>query len=232
MSEDKKISVLFIGKKNDPYCEQAKEFVKLNFTQADIVLGKREDSFPDDISWWKGDYIFSYLSPWIIPDYLLERASIAAINFHPGPPEYPGIGCTNFAIYNQESTFGITCHHMAAQVDTGEMIAVRRFPLFKTDSVYSLTQRCYSYILTLFYEIVSGILENKPLPLSEETWQRKPYKRKELNELCKITPDMLSEEIKKRIQSTSFPGMPGAYVEVGGYKFMLERENSCNPRQV
>jgi len=224
MSDGKNISVLFIGKKNDSYCEQAMKFVKSHFTEVDIELGKRGEAFPEETGWWKGDYIFSYLSPWIIPDYLLDRTSVAAINFHPGPPEYPGIGCTNFAIYNQSPVFGITCHHMAAKVDTGELIAVRRFPLFKTDSVYSLTQRCYSYILTLFYEIVSGILEGKTLPKSEETWQRKPYKRKELNELCKITPEMSSEEIKKRIQATSFPGMPGSYVEIGGYKFVLEWE--------
>ena len=163
---------------------------------------------------------------------MLERASVAAINFHPGPPEYPGIGCTNFAIYNQVSVFGITCHHMNAKVDTGDIIAVKRFPIFKTDSVYSLSQRCYSHILTLFYDIISGILEDKPLSKAEETWQRKPYKRKELNELCEIRPDMSAEEVKKRIQSTSFPGMPGAYVEIGGYKFMLEGENNSEPKQI
>lgn len=163
---------------------------------------------------------------------MLARAKVAAINFHPGPPEYPGIGCTNFAIYNQESTFGITCHYMAAKVDTGEIIVVRRFPLFKTDSVYSLTQRCYAYVLTLFYEIVSSILEGNPLPKSEETWQRKPYKRKELNELCQISPNMNSEEIKKRIHATSFPGMPGAYVEIEGYKFMWAEENNREARRI
>ena len=98
--------------------------------------------------------------------------------------------------------------------------------------MYSLSQRCYSHILTLFYDIISGILEDKPLSKAEETWQRKPYKRKELNELCEIRPDMSAEEVKKRIQSTSFPGMPGAYVEIGGYKFMLEGENNSEPKQI
>ena len=121
---------------------------------------------------------------------------------------------------------------MNAKVDTGDIIAVKRFPIFETDSVYSLSQRCYSHILTLFYEIVSGILEGKPLPKAEETWQRKPYKRKELNELCEIRPEMLTEEIKKRIQATSFPRMPGAYVKIGGYNFILEGENNSESRQI
>jgi len=221
MSEGKNISVLFIGKKNDFYCEQAMNFVKSHFGEVTVELGKRGESFPEETGWWKGDYIFSYLSPWIIPDSLLARAKVAAINFHPGPPEYPGIGCTNFAIYQQEKQFGVTCHHMAAKVDTGEMIAVSRFPLFPSDSVSSLTQRCYAHILTLFYEIVSGILEGKSLPQSPETWKRKPYKRVELNELCRITPNMTEEEIKKRVRATTFPGMPGAYVELSGFQFVL-----------
>ena len=111
---------------------------------------------------------------------------------------------------------------MTSKVDTGEIIAVKRFPLFHTDDVYSLTQRCYSYILTLFYEIISDILEGKLLPKSEETWQRKPYRRKELDKLCKILPNMTFEEVKKRVHSTTFPGMPGAFVEMEGYKFVLE----------
>lgn len=84
--------------------------------------------------------MISYLCPWILPEHLLERAKVASVNFHPGPPEYPGIGCTNFAIYNQEVIFGMTCHHMATRVDTGKIVAVRRFPLFPTDTVLSLTE--------------------------------------------------------------------------------------------
>jgi methionyl-tRNA formyltransferase len=215
------MSVLFIGKRDDFYCEKAKEFITLNFPDAMIVLGKRAEPFPEEYGWWDGNYLISYLSPWIVPEYLLRRAKIASINFHPGPPEYPGIGCTNFAIYNQEPVFGITCHHMVAKVDTGKIIAVRRFPVFATDTVYSLTQRCYSHILTLFYEIVSEIIQGKPLPESDETWKRQPYKRSELNALCRISPDMSHEEIERRIRAVTFPNAPGAYVEIDGLRFEL-----------
>ena len=47
--------------------------------------------------------------------------------------------------------------------------------------------------------------------------------RRELEELCKVTIDMEEEEIKRRIRATTYPGMPGAYIEVSGYKF------SCSP---
>lgn len=212
-------SILFIGKSKDFYGEQAMAFIKLHFPTHRIILGNRDKRFPEDTGWWEGDYIISYLSPWIIPESLLNRANKASINFHPGPPEYPGIGCTNFAIYNQADTFGITCHHMNPKVDVGQIIAVKRFPLYENDTVFSLTQRCYSYILTLYYEIMSLIIEGKDLPVSDEKWKRQPYKRKELNELCRISPDMPQEEIRRRVKAVTFPNAPGAYIETAGMKF-------------
>lgn len=217
-----KPSILFIGKQGDFYCERAVEFIKANFPAHAIFLGNRGEGFPEEIGWWKGDYIISYLSPWIIPNYLLDRAEKASINFHPGPPEYPGIGCTNFAIYEKVDTFGVSCHHMNPKVDTGDMISVKRFCIYESDTVYTLTQRCYVYILQLFYETMSFILSGDDLPKSNERWKRKPYKRKELNELCKITFDMSVEEIRRRVKAVTFPDAPGAYIEIDGMKFKYE----------
>lgn len=213
------MSILFICKEDDYYVEKAKEFIKINFENVTIIEGQRGQLLPSEAKSWTGEYIISYLAPWVIPKEILQKAKKAAINFHPGPPEYPGIGCTNFAIYNEEKIFGVTCHHMNPKVDSGDIIAVRRFPLLETDTVYSLTQRCYSYILTLFYEIVNDIIQGDKLPKSQEKWTREPYKRYELNALCKITQDMTDDEIKRRIRAVKFPGAPGAYIEINGMKF-------------
>ena len=213
-----KPSVLLLGKANDFYCDAAVEFVKLHFPNHTICLGARGDQFPDAGNNWKGDYIISYLSPWIVPAAVLNCANTASLNFHPGPPEYPGIGCTNFAIYDGVDTIGVTCHHMDPTVDTGKLVAVRRFPLYESDTVYSLTKRCYGYILQLFYEIASVILGDGELPSLDENWTRKPYKRSELNDLCRITPEMSEEEIKRRVRAVTFPNAPGAFMEVDGVK--------------
>lgn len=198
------MKVLFIGKEGDGYSKAAADFVQLHFKNAVVVFSKRTDPFPVYLHEWEGDIIISYLAQWIMPDSLLQKAKKAAINFHPGPPDYPGIGCTNFAVYNKEKEFGITCHHMLAKVDSGSIIAVRRFQLFENDTVYSITQRCYVEILHLFYQLISDLLMNQPLPGSDENWTRKPYTRKQLNELCELTPDMTSEEVDLRIKATTY----------------------------
>lgn len=201
-SKDRKI--LFIGKADDFYSKIAAGHLQLHFPKSEIVFSKRTEPFPQSLYEWEGDIIVSYLSQWIIPAQILEKAGIAAINLHPGPPEYPGIGCTNFAIYNNERKFGITCHHMLAKVDSGSIIAVRRFPVWETDTVYSITQRCYTEILYLFFELVDLFIDGKELPASREIWTRKPYTRKQLNELCELTDDMSNEEKSRRIKATTY----------------------------
>ncbi len=208
----KEMSILFIGKKDDHNSTIAGQFIATHFPGARIIYSSRHIPFPEELCDWNGDLIISYLAQWIIPGDLLKKARVAAINFHPGPPAYPGIGCTNFAIYNREKEFGITCHHMQAKVDSGNIIAVRKFPVFPADTVYTLTQRCYAEIIQLFYFIIGEILQGHELPLSNESWLRKPFTRRQLNELCELTPDMDQAEIDLRLKATTYGERVWAYM--------------------
>lgn len=206
-------TVLFLGKAGDEWCARAAEYLTLHSVRTDVHVGKRGDPFPHIDPDATFDYLISYLSPWIVPPALLQRARCAAINFHPGPPEYPGIGCTNFAMYEGATTYGVTCHYMDPQVDTGLIIRVIRFPLHSTDTVLSLTYRCYAYLARLFYEIVDLLVAGQPFPKATEQWTRYPFQRAELNTLCRLTQEMSQEEIHRRIRATTFPGYPGASFE-------------------
>ena len=219
------MNILFLGKRDDFYCERAANYLKLHMPNTTIFLGKRPEELPNEIVTWNGDGIISYLSPWIVPKWLLHRATTLAINLHPGTPEYPGIGCTNFALYDEVSEFGITCHYMLPKVDTGTIITVKRFPVYPTDSVYSLTQRCHSAILDTFYWLVDHLIQHKPLPISHEQWYRKPYKKVEFDELCRLTPNMDEVEIRRRVRATTFPGYPVPYMDIHGLRFVFKEND-------
>jgi methionyl-tRNA formyltransferase len=215
--------ILFIGKdRKDIYFEQATAFMKQHFKNLDILLAAPGSKMPAEYADWKGDYLISYLCPWLIPEKLIKNLTKGAINFHPGPPQYPGSGCTNFAIYDGVREYGVTCHYMAPQVDSGKIIAVRRFPVIAEDSVWSVTQRCYAYMLTLFYEMMTLIKQDEPLPISDEKWSRTAYRMKDFNALKRITFDMDDAEIQRRIRATTYPGFEGAFIEIAGSKFIFK----------
>ena len=156
-----------------------------------------------------------------MPLTAIESAAKAAINFHPASPDYPGIGCNNYALYEDAAEYGATCHHMLSRVDTGKIIAVKRFPVFPTDDVDSLLTRTYEFQLTLFYEVVGTILNSQPLPESTEIWTRPPRSRKEFNELGMITSDMSDDEVARRVRAVSY-GVFQPTVNIGGFSFALK----------
>ena len=136
-------SILFLGKADDPDCARALAFCQEHFTDVTHCLGVWGDPLPEAARDWEGDYVISYLSRWVVPEFLLERARKASFNFHPASPDYPGIGCNNFALYEDAKEYGVTCHHMASKVDTGAIIAVKRFPVYPEDGVAELLERTY-----------------------------------------------------------------------------------------
>jgi methionyl-tRNA formyltransferase len=193
------------------------------FAPVSSHLGTWGDPLPDSVKQWRGEYIVSYLSRWVVPDDVLRQARVAAINFHPAPPEYPGIGCTNFALYDGVEQYGVTCHHMARRVDTGDIIAVNRFPVFEGDDVASLLHRTYAYQLVLFYEIAAYMIPGSPLPRSAERWTRRPYTRKEFDELRRITPEMSHDEVRRRVRATTYgPWKP--FLDLHGVPFELKED--------
>ena len=210
-------SVLFLGKEKDGHVERAVEFCRLHFTSVGVYLGKWEDPFPADAASSKWDCVISYLSRWIVSDEFLKLARIA-INFHPGPPEYPGYGCNNFAIYEGAQEYGVTCHHMAPSVDTGAIIEVVRFPVLATDNAGTLLTRAYDFQLALFYKVVDRIIRGEDLPVSREAWTRKPFTRKQFRELGRMTPDMTEQEIARRKRSLDVSAL-----KISGWNDDLER---------
>jgi methionyl-tRNA formyltransferase len=186
------------------------------------------DPLPDIARNWQGDYIISYLSRWVVPTFLLERARLASFNFHPASPEYPGIGCNNFALYEDAKEYGVTCHHMAQKVDTGDIIAVRRFPVYPQDGVAELLQRTYEHQIALFFEILGMLAEGKELPISDEKWTRPPFTRVQFNELFVVTPEMDEAEITRRIRAISYKHWQ-PYVVLKGHKFFYSPGLNQNP---
>ena len=210
--------------KDSPYSDIAIDFIRRNFSDYEIVKGDLKDPANASIFGKKFDYIISFLYPNMIPEEILNNARLAAINFHPGPPEYPGTGCYNFALYNDDRTFGTTGHHMLKKADSGKIIQVKRFPMFSSDTVESLKERTMIYTVLNFFEVMYIIIGGKTLPVSKEVWKGEPRTRKELDQLLNITLDMPTDEIDKRIRATAYSSYPGPFIEIHGKKYSIRSD--------
>ena len=162
--------------------------------------------------------LISFLCPRIVPMGVLNLARLA-LNFHPGPSNYPGIGCYNFAIYENATTYGAICHHMHTKVDSGPIVTERLFPISADISVEKLKLKTMEKLLEIFIETLCILRDGQLLPRSNIEWTRRPFTRKQLNMLTRITPSMSPDEITQRIKATVYPGQPGPVINIGGHDF-------------
>ena len=213
------MKICILAKKEKPGVEEAISFSEGLIDDCDVFFGKINDPLPRDLTKNNYDILISYISPWIVPGEILKKTKKWNINFHPGPPEYPGIGCFNFAIFDKAKQFGSTAHIMIPKVDAGEIIGVKRFLINNDETVNSLSDKTYSSQLILYKEILEYIVLHNRLPLCKENWKRKPFKRKELEQLAKIDPSMGENEINEIIRATYYPGKPAPFVEIYGHRF-------------
>jgi methionyl-tRNA formyltransferase len=213
--------VLFLGKVDDPVTAEAAAQCLALFPKTDQFLGRWGEPLPNEVRDWQGDIVLSFLSRWIVPSAVLKRAKDVAINFHPGPPEYPGIGCNNFAIYDEVTTYGATCHHMSPEVDSGAIIEVRRVSVSREETVESLLVKTYKAQLELFSSVLNSLHNGRLLPVSTERWSSARRTRADLDELARISPEMSETEVRRRIRATSFgPWQPT--LELHGFRFRYE----------
>lgn len=203
--------ILFLGKKNDSLTDISSKICREKFYNTKIHLSLPNQKIPKSILDWDGDIIISYLFPKMIPNELLNRAKIISVNFHPGPPERRGIGCTNYAIYEKSNDYGVTFHMMDKNIDTGKILKVKRFKINKNETVYSLTQRSYIYILELFIIFINDLInKNNIIQSNNEKWSGPIKTRSDFKKFLKLSKSMGKEEINNRIYATTYPGRESA----------------------
>lgn len=223
---------LFFGRENcDASTKALNHLIRLGFKVTAVYSKGHGEIFPVDLLDWTGDYIFCFRSMYILPKKLIDKAIIAAINFHPGPPEYPGSGCINYALFENSNFYGVTSHLMTEKVDEGRIVECRRFPIHDADTVGSLLDRTHVKLLDLFYDLVSGVsrfgihyindLINKS---SGERWSGKKRKIKELDNLSLVSTDIKKNELDKLVRATYTEKYPPKII-LHGYEFVLVLDN-------
>jgi len=232
-SEDpKKSSVLFFGRNQCLFSQKAYEHLQhIGFDVTKILSNNRKERLLEDIDQWVGEYIICFRSHFILPIHLIDRASIAAINFHPAPAEYPGSGCLNWALYDNAKTYGATAHIMNEKVDNGTIIECRRFPVSPQDNVTTLLARTHLETFNLFADITTGLATdgknflNKKIDGSkDERWRGKARKISEIDQLQIVNSTFSKQELERVIRATHTPSFP-LKIHLHGYEFILKLES-------
>lgn len=124
----------------------------------DIVCFGWDENTDESVANCNSDYLFSLANLRILSAAFINAATTAAINFHDGPlPAYKGVNTPTWAILNGEQNHAITFHRMTSDVDSGECLLQKSFPI--TDQTTSLTANaaCFELALEGFKELIARI---------------------------------------------------------------------------
>ena len=200
-------------------------FLKTNNKNKNLILKKLKN-----FRKFNFDYLLSFRNLIVLKKTFLDKIKVASINFHPGPPEYRGIGCANFAIINQEKKYGCTTHLMDEKIDNGKILDVRYFNLKKNTNINILTKKTHILIFEMFLDFFEEVFKNR---LSIKTlvkrnknmkWSNKLYNRKQLNDLYKIDPKINKEKLNILLRASNYLSFK-PYLEKNGKKFFYIKKN-------
>lgn len=174
--------VLLIAEKSR-WSGLAAAFVRRLRPDARVLFWERGDPPPEELlASWKGGLLLSFKSDLVLPAEFLARAEVA-LNFHPAPPRYRGLGGYHLALTNGDATFGATCHHLAERIDFGPIVAVESFPIPPGCSLRRLKDRAAVSCLLLLRAMVRRLARGEPLPASTEVWGERLHTHRELEQL-------------------------------------------------
>lgn len=187
--------------------------------QYKIPLLAHQDDIPEC------DYIVSVQYHDILTATNIKKARLLAINLHLAPiPEYRGCNQFSFAIYNQETTFGVTLHEMTARIDHGNIIAEDRFDIAPDIWVEELWKDSNERGKRLFEKTLPLIFDNN---YSLQDWTKlgrteRLYYRKDIDLLKKINLETDTEDvIDRKLRACSMPGFPPPYTIINNKKINL-----------
>jgi methionyl-tRNA formyltransferase len=144
--------------------------------------------------------LVSFGSGVIVPPAILNVVG-SAYNFHPGPPNYRGLFPSVYALYDNASTFGVTCHAMSAEIDAGAIIAVNRFAITPEMDRGALDALTYQELLKLLAQLAPVFTGASPLPQSTEQWSGPLRRKADFDALCHLPAGSDETEIQRRYRA-------------------------------
>ena len=151
------------------------------------------------------DFLFSIVYLEKIPAKILQKVKTAAINYHDGPlPDISGLNTTSWSILKGREYHGISWHLMTDDIDAGDILSERRFPIDKKDSSLSLNIKCANEALESFDEVLAKLKTNT-IKGSAQTGQGIRIKRRDRpKNYGFVSRDMSFDEVDKLVRALDF----------------------------
>jgi methionyl-tRNA formyltransferase len=185
-------------------------------------------SFLDALGKFEPELLLVWSYSMLLPPELIGLAPLGAVNVHGGLlPEYRGGHVMNWAIANGERETGATLAYLDEGIDTGPVIAERRFPIEWRDDAASVREKLrgagQSLLETWWPRIEAGTAPRQPQDESRARYYRL---RSAADGLVDWSQPSLA--IHNLVRALVAP-WPGAFTSIDGTKLVLRHVEIVEP---
>ncbi|MGB0684352.1 MAG: formyltransferase family protein [Magnetovibrionaceae bacterium] len=138
----------------------------------------------------------------IVPKPVLDALQGPAYNFHPGPPDYPGLFPAVHALYAGAKSFGATAHEITETIDEGLIVGTRMADVPAGFARAELEAMSRKLVTDLFVNLSRALVLNPgPLPAVEASWGPQRFTRADFEALCELPWDIEEAEFQRRLRA-------------------------------
>lgn len=179
----------------------------------------RDDAVVEELRSLAPDVIAVVAYGKILPQRVLDIPKYGCINIHASIlPKLRGSGPVQWAILNGEKETGVTAMYMAAEMDAGDIIEIRKTPIEPYENAQSLLGRLAGIGAELLCDtlraVQAGTVTRTPQDASEATFAPMLTKA-----LCPIDWTMTMRRITDQVRGLD--PWPVATAELGGTRFKI-----------
>ena len=214
--------LLLIINYNHKVSKQFVKFLKFKKISFDYIDSSKKKKIKISKNY---DYLISFLNSMYINKSVRKKIKINSFNFHPGPPEYPGFGCYNFALLDQVNFYGSTIHVINDKFDSGKIVNVKKFKIsYKKCNLEKLIKKTHENILKQAKNFIN-VIRNKKLKIEENIkWRRKAFTKKEFEIAREIKLNDTRKNVLNKIKIFSYKNYESVYLNFKGLKFELKKQ--------
>ena len=179
----------------------------------------RDDTVVEELRSLAPDVVAVVAYGKILPQRVLDIPKYGCINIHASIlPKLRGSGPVQWAILNGEKETGVTAMYMAAEMDAGDIIEIRKTPIEPYENAQSLLDRLAGIGAELLCDtlraVQAGTVTRTPQNTSEATFAPMLTKA-----LCPIDWTMTMRRITDQVRGLD--PWPVATAELGGTRFKI-----------
>ena len=214
--------LLLIINYNHKVSKQFVKFLKFKKISFDYIDSSKKKKIKISKNY---DYLISFLNSVYISKSIRKKIKINSFNFHPGPPEYPGFGCYNFALLDKVNFYGSTIHEINDKFDNGKIVNVKKFKIsYEKFNLEKLIKKTHENIIKQAKDFINDV-QNRKLKIDKSIkWKKKAYTKKEFEIAREIKLSDSKKNVLKKIKAFSYKNYESVYLNFKGLKFELKKK--------